>query len=352
MINTLIIGASGYTGAELVRLVSAHPQLNLSGLYVSANSADAGRAFSQLYPEYQGITGLTLQPLPADGLARLAQQHDVIFLATPHALSHQIIQPLFGQGALLVDLSGAFRLQQTELYPAHYGFAHQHPDLLQQAVYGLTDWYAGQIKQARLLAVPGCYPTASLLALKPLAEQGLLAGELPVINAVSGVSGAGRKASLNNSFCQVSLQAYGVHTHRHQPEIAEFLGQDVVFTPHLGNFTRGILATITVKVAKGVTQAQIDQAYQNAYAQQPLIRFSEQFPTIAQVAGQPFCDLHWQLNASNRHLVIGSAIDNLLKGAASQAMECANLALGLPQLAGIGSLHNISNHSPASGGSL
>ena len=233
-------------------------------------------------------------------------------------------------GIKVFDLSGAFRVEQEGFYDDFYGFTHNQPEWLKKAVYGLAEWNEEAIAQAELIAVPGCYPTASLSALKPLMAAGFIkAGTTPIINAVSGVSGAGRKAAINTSFCEVSLNPYGVFKHRHQPEIAHHLGTKVIFQPHLGNFVRGILATIYVQLADGVTAEQVDAAYAAAYEGKPIVRLSSQWPSIAGVAGTPFCDLHWQLE--DDQLIIGSAIDNLLKGASAQAMQCININYGFEQ---------------------
>ena len=329
MLKACVIGASGYTGAELARLVSAHPKLSLEGLFVSQNSQDANACISQVHPYLATQVTGQLQPLHPDNLPHLAQQMDAIFLATPHEASHDWMPSLTSGKAKVFDLSGAFRLKNQQVFSQFYGFEHNHPELLAQATYGLAEWYPHAIETADVIAVPGCYPTASLTALKPLmANQLIDAKVLPIINAVSGVSGAGRKASLASSFCEVSLQAYGVLNHRHQPEIAAYLGTEVIFTPHLGNYKRGILATITVKVANGVTAQTIKQAYQDAYAHSPLVRVLDHFPKLQNVVNTPFCDLHWKLDENSGYLVIGSAIDNLLKGAASQAIQCANLRFG------------------------
>ena len=182
--------------------------------------------------------------------------------------------------------------------------------------------------------MPGCYPTASLCALKPLQQAGLIAeGWQPIINAVSGVSGAGRKAAINTSFCEVSLSPYGTFNHRHQPEISHHLGKGVLFQPHLGNYVRGILATIYVQLADGVTQTQVDQAYLKAYEGKPLVRLTGQMPSIRGVANTPYCDLAWQQQGNM--LVVVSAIDNLLKGAASQAMQCINIKFGFEPATGL-----------------
>ncbi|WP_279205248.1 N-acetyl-gamma-glutamyl-phosphate reductase [Obesumbacterium proteus] len=325
-LNGLIVGASGYTGAELAAFLHRHPHMNITGLTVSAQSADAGKLLSDLHPQLKGIVDLPL--LPMSDVAAMAKDVDVVFLATAHEVSHDLAPQFLQMGCVVFDLSGAYRVNQASFYQDYYGFTHQHADWLDKAVYGLAEWRAEDIKQAQLVAVPGCYPTASQLALKPLIDAGLLdLNQWPVINAVSGVSGAGRKASMTTSFCEVSLQPYGIFTHRHQPEIATHLGTPVIFTPHLGNFPRGILATITCKLTAGVKAEQVDTAYQQAYAEKPLVRiYDKGVPAIKNVAGTPFCDIGFALQGE--HLIIVSAEDNLLKGAAAQAVQCMNIRFG------------------------
>ncbi|TBL72903.1 N-acetyl-gamma-glutamyl-phosphate reductase [Obesumbacterium proteus] len=325
-LNGLIVGASGYTGAELAAYLHRHPHMNITGLTVSAQSADAGKLLSDLHPQLKGIVDLPL--LLMSDVAAMAKDVDVVFLATAHEVSHDLAPQFLQMGCVVFDLSGAYRVNQASFYQDYYGFTHQHADWLDKAVYGLAEWRAEDIKQAQLVAVPGCYPTASQLALKPLIDAGLLdLNQWPVINAVSGVSGAGRKASMTTSFCEVSLQPYGIFTHRHQPEIATHLGTPVIFTPHLGNFPRGILATITCKLTAGVKAEQIDAAYQQAYAEKPLVRiYDKGVPAIKNVAGTPFCDIGFALQGE--HLIIVSAEDNLLKGAAAQAVQCMNIRFG------------------------
>ncbi|AWV43200.1 N-acetyl-gamma-glutamyl-phosphate reductase [Hafnia alvei] len=325
-LNGLIVGASGYTGAELAAYLQRHPHMNITGLTVSAQSADAGKLLSDLHPQLKGIVDLPL--LPMSDVAAMAKDVDVVFLATAHEVSHDLAPQFLQMGCVVFDLSGAYRVNQASFYQDYYGFTHQHADWLDKAVYGLAEWRAEDIKQAQLVAVPGCYPTASQLALKPLIDAGLLdLNQWPVINAVSGVSGAGRKASMTTSFCEVSLQPYGIFTHRHQPEIATHLGTPVIFTPHLGNFSRGILATITCKLTAGVTAEQVGATYQQAYAEKPLVRvYDKGVPAIKNVAGTPFCDIGFALQGE--HLIIVSAEDNLLKGAAAQAVQCMNIRFG------------------------
>ncbi|GAA5645624.1 N-acetyl-gamma-glutamyl-phosphate reductase [Vibrio proteolyticus] len=329
MLKTTIIGASGYTGAELALMVEKHPQLTLAGLYVSANSLDAGKCISQLHGKLSGVVQQVVQPLV--DVAQVAKEADVVFLATAHEVSHDIAPILLDHGCQVFDLSGAFRVKNDAFYTDFYGFTHQHAEWLDNAAYGLAEWNGEAIKQAQLIAVAGCYPTASQLAIKPLICAGLLdVGQWPVINATSGVSGAGRKASMTNSFCEVSLQPYGVFTHRHQPEIAHHLGCDVIFTPHLGNFKRGILATITMKLQPGVTADAIEQAFHQAYQDKPAVRIKTTIPRIQDVEFTPFCDISWKVQGE--HIIVIAAIDNLLKGASSQAMQCLNIHYGFSEL--------------------
>ena len=330
MLKTTIIGASGYTGAELALMINRHPELTLSGLYVSANSVDAGKPIAALHGKLAGLIDMPVQPLTNP--EEVAKQSDVIFLATAHEVSHDLAPIFLENDCQVFDLSGAFRVKGENFYQEFYGFEHQHEQWLDKAAYGLAEWNEQAIKEAQLVAVAGCYPTASQLAIKPLVEAKLLdENQWPVINATSGVTGAGRKATMVNSFCEVSLQAYGVFNHRHQPEMTAHLGCDVIFTPHLGNFKRGILATITMKLAEGVTEQQIQDAFEQAYQGKPAVRLLEEtLPRIQDVEQTPFCDLGWKVQG--QHIIVVSAIDNLLKGASSQAMQCLNLRYGFAPL--------------------
>ncbi|MEZ8110000.1 N-acetyl-gamma-glutamyl-phosphate reductase [Vibrio splendidus] len=330
MLKTTIIGASGYTGAELALMINRHPELTLSGLYVSANSVDAGKPIAALHGKLAGLIDMPVQPLTNP--EEVAKQSDVVFLATAHEVSHDLAPIFLENDCQVFDLSGAFRVKGENFYQEFYGFEHKHEQWLDKAAYGLAEWNEQEIKEAQLVAVAGCYPTASQLAIKPLVEAKLLdENQWPVINATSGVTGAGRKASMVNSFCEVSLQAYGVFNHRHQPEMAAHLGCDVIFTPHLGNFKRGILATITMKLADGVTEQQIQEAFEQAYQGKPAVRLLEEtLPRIQDVEQTPFCDLGWKVQG--QHIIVVSAIDNLLKGASSQAMQCLNLRYGFAPL--------------------
>jgi N-acetyl-gamma-glutamyl-phosphate reductase len=329
MLNTLIVGASGYAGAELTAYLNRHPQMNITGLTVSAQSADAGKLLSDLYPQLKGNIDLPLQPLV--DVAQAAKGVDVVFLATAHEVSHDLAPQFLAAGCVVFDLSGAFRVKDVAFYSQYYGFEHKHTDWLDKAVYGLAEWQAEEITQAQLIAVPGCYPTVSQLALKPLVDNKLLnEAQWPVINAISGVSGAGRKASINNSCCEVSLQPYGLFNHRHHPEIVAHLGTPVIFIPHLGNFARGILATMTCRLKADVTAQDIAEAYHNAYQGKPLVRLYQQgVPALKSVVGLPFCDIGFSVQGE--YLIIVATEDNLLKGAAAQAVQCMNIRFGFAE---------------------
>lgn len=310
----------------MTALIEAEPSLEVFGLYVSENSLDKGKALSSLYPNYIHLD-YSLQPLTLEAKASIIAECDGVVLATDHKVSLHLAAYFYQQGLAVFDLSGAYRFSELFQYPKWYGFEHEYPDVLADAVYGLAEWNSEQIKSSKMIAVPGCYPTASLLALKPLAN--LMAPTLPVINAVSGVTGAGRKAQLHTSFCEVSLTPYGVLGHRHQPEVATQLGQEVIFTPHLGNFKRGILATITVQLQPGTSIDDVEQAYQK-YADTPLVNVAaNHFPKIDDVVQTPFCLIGWKFDPATGYLVVASAIDNLMKGAASQALQCIKIHYSL-----------------------
>ncbi|MCT4700861.1 N-acetyl-gamma-glutamyl-phosphate reductase [Enterobacteriaceae bacterium H20N1] len=329
MLNTLIVGASGYAGAELVTYLNRHPHMNITALTVSAQSSDAGKLISDLHPQLKGIVDMPLQAM--SDISEFTDGVDVVFLATAHEVSHDLAPQFLAAGCVVIDLSGAFRVNDAEFYQRYYGFVHQHPELLEKAVYGLAEWQSDKLKETNLISVPGCYPTASQLALKPLIDAGLLdLNQWPVINATSGVSGAGRKAAISNSFCEVSLQPYGIFNHRHQPEITTHLGAQVIFTPHLGNFPRGILATITCRLNAGVTQQQVADAFHQAYQGKPMVRlYDKGVPALKNVVGLPFCDIGFAVQ--DNHLIVVAAEDNLLKGASAQAVQCLNIRFGFAE---------------------
>ena len=338
-IPCVVFGASGYAGVELASLIARHPELMLDSLYVSDGSADSDKRLSQLYPKYTGQLEHTLLPAADSNInelmAKLSQyDQSFIFLATPHEFSHDIASSLISDYTRVFDLSGAFRLKDPTLYQKHYNFTHNYSLLLSEAAYGLAEWHEDALLEAKLISLPGCYPTAVQLALKPLLHANLLDPCCkPVINAISGVSGAGRKASLATSHVELSLKPYNLFSHRHTPEINQGLDTSVIFSPHVADYDRGLMANCTVRVAASVTLEDIESAFSQCYDAQPLVRLRTTPPAIKDVANTPFCDLYWQLDGQD--LIVISAIDNLLKGAASQAIQCANLVAHLPQELGL-----------------
>jgi len=335
-IRVAVVGASGYAGAELLAILAAHPSAQVVGLFGSSRKADEGApTAADLFPRLESLPAGALKVEPFSVDAARALGLDAIFLATPHELSHEVAQALVDAGIVVLDLSAAFRLSDRAVFERNYGFAHQFPALLAEAAYGLAEFNDDAVAKARLVAVPGCYPTASILAIRPLVEAGLVDATRPaIVDAVSGVSGAGRKAEVKSLFCEVSMQAYGVFKHRHRPEIAEHARIGAIFTPHLGCYDRGILATVHLEVKPGTTEAQVRAAFDAAYAHRPFVRVLKagRWPSVAAVERTNFCDIGFMLEGT--HLIVESAIDNLVKGAAGQAVQCMNIRFGLDETAG------------------
>ena len=339
-VKVAVIGASGYSGAELVGLLGEHDQMSIKHLLVSENSSSEGLAFSDIHPRWKSVCDLPLTSFSQQWFDQNIANNsaddktnnalDMVFFATPHEFSAQWGKAFVDAGVKVFDLSGGFRLKDPQDYPKYYGFEHDSLEVLANAQYGLAEWYADAIAQSSLIAVPGCYPTASLLSLKPIISNKLqVENSLIVVNGISGVSGAGRNASLATSFNEVSLAPYNILQHRHQPEISQEAETQVIFNPHLAPYKRGLLATVTLQLKPGVSTEQVDTAFNQAYQDKPLIRCVNHWPKIDYVAHTPFADVHWQVDEEKQVVVISCAIDNLLKGAASQAIQCANLTLGL-----------------------
>ncbi|MFB0979874.1 MAG: N-acetyl-gamma-glutamyl-phosphate reductase [Alteromonadaceae bacterium] len=325
-----VIGASGYVGAELISLLCAHDKISLEYLLVSENSSSADMTFSQLHPRYLGVCDLPLICFSQHWFDETVQGLDAVFFATPHEFSADWAQAFVEKGVKVFDLSGGFRLKNSEDYPTFYGFEHKNLSALAQAKYGLAEWQQEDIAKTQLVADPGYYTKESLLSLKPITSNNYhIENSLIVVNGISGVSGAGRKASLATSFYEVSLTPYNILQHRHQPEISQEANAQVIFNPHLAPYKRGLMATVTLQIKTGITSQQIDEAFVNAYQDQPLVRLTGAWPKIDNVANTPFADVHWQVDMEKQVVVVSCAIDNLLKGAASQAIQCANISLGL-----------------------
>ncbi len=337
-VRVAIVGAAGYSGAELVTLLMRHPHVAVVGLFGSSRRDGASpQQFGDVFPRFRGVLDLPL--LPGGASEILACRPDVVFLATPHEASVELVPGLLAGGAVVLDLSAAFRLRDAALYPAFYGFEHGAPELLARAVYGLPEMHREQIRGANLIAVPGCYPTSAILPLMPLVRAGALASDgagrvrRPIIDSTSGVSGAGRKAEQRLLFCEVSQSAYGVFKHRHQPEIDAYTGAATLFTPHLGPYERGILSTIHVDLAPGWTEARVRETLGSAYAGERFVRILPRglFPSVGDVRTTNFCDIGVAADETWGHAIIVSAIDNLTKGASGQAVQCMNIRMGLDE---------------------
>jgi N-acetyl-gamma-glutamyl-phosphate reductase len=325
-VRVAIAGATGYTGQELLRLLSRHPAVTITA--ATSSGATAARRLPALARVWNGA----VTPLDPDTLARDA---DVVFLALPDRAAAELAPKLVEQGVRVIDLSGAFRLRDAAARSRWYPETHALPA---GVAYGLTELEREAVATARLVANPGCYPTAALLPLAPLASAGLLVkGADVIVDAKSGVSGAGKTPSERTHFSEVhgSLAAYGVLGHRHGAEIEQELGRTVTFTPHLVPIDRGILATIYIRVAPGTTEEALGAILQQAYAEATFVRLvGTALPEIKHVAHTNFCDIGWRVDASGR-VVLVSVLDNLLKGASGQAVQNMNLMIGAPEAAGL-----------------
>lgn len=337
-LSIAIVGASGYAGGELAEILLAHPHARIVSLLGSeghGGKAEA-RRIDALFPRLRGRIDLPIVPLNPGELA--ASGVDVAFLATPHEASMTLAPTLIDAGIRVIDLSGAWRLGGVDQTEATYGLRTERPELFTEAVYAMVELNRSRLPGARLISNPGCYPTASVLALAPLVRAGAIrAGTRPIIDATSGVSGAGRSPNARTHFCEVSLQPYGVLSHRHAPEIELHAETGVVFTPHLGAYDRGILATIHVELAPGWTGARVTETYERAYGHERFVRLlgRDEWPSVAGVRGTNFCDLGWAADERHGHLIVVSAIDNLVKGAAGQAVQAMNAAFGMPEQLGL-----------------
>jgi len=331
MLTVGVIGASGYTGAELLRLIAQHPELEV--VYATGD-AQAGGLASALYPNltvtYPGLVFQSYDPAEAAGL-------DLVFLGLPHEASLALVPTLHGRVGCLVDLSAAFRLKDAALYPTWYGFEHDQPALLAEAVYGLPELYRTELKGARLIATPGCYVTAASLALTPLVQQGLIEREGIIVDAASGVTGAGRGLKHTSLFATVDedFVAYGLLDHRHTPEIEQVTGAQVLFTPHLAPMSRGILATCYARPAQDVTTESLLAALAGAYEGEPFVAVRTTPPSTKATLGSNAVHLTARFDARTGYVVVLCALDNLAKGASGGALQAANVALGLPETAGL-----------------
>lgn len=336
-LRTVIVGAAGYTGAELASLLAAHPACEIVGVFGSEKRAAEGeQPLSRLFPRLRGVVDLPLRVASVQAIVDL--KPNVVFLCTPHEVSAAMSEALLAAELVVIDLSAAFRLHDAADYPTHYGFEHPAAHLLQRAVYGLPEFNRARIAESDLIACPGCYPTSVALALKPLAAANLIRTDRPVIvDSASGVSGAGRSPAVKSLFCEVSFQPYNALKHRHQPEMRQETGCTVLFTPHLLPLDRGIVSTIHAELADGVTEAQVRAWLQRIYEGESFVRLlpAGEWPSVGGVERTNFCDIGLAVDEATRHLLLVSSIDNLVKGASGQAVQCMNVRFGLPETMGL-----------------
>ncbi|HBT46716.1 MAG TPA: N-acetyl-gamma-glutamyl-phosphate reductase [Peptococcaceae bacterium] len=339
MVKVAVIGATGYTGAELVRLLVRHPHVELVAL---TSQSFAGQNMDGVYPSLRGFTGAQCEDLaPEEALARA----EMVFLALPHGHAVAVAEEAEKRGVRVIDLGADLRFRDARVYEEWYGLKHTNPALSARAVYGLPEIYAREIAGARVVANPGCYPTSAILALAPLLKTGWADTESIIIDAKSGVSGAGRKAQLTSLFveCHENVHPYGVAGHRHTPEIEQELsllaGEEVriSFTPHLLPMSRGILSTVYVNLREGVEEGELRQLYEEFYREAPFVHLlpREQWPHTRWVYGSNFCHLNLKVDRRTRRVIIASAIDNLTKGASGQAVQNLNLMFGWPETTGL-----------------
>jgi N-acetyl-gamma-glutamyl-phosphate reductase len=338
MIRIGIVGASGYTGVELARLLCGCPDVKLT---VATSRQYNGKKLAEVYPNLAGLVDIVCEDLPTDELAGRA---DLFFTAVPHQTAMAIVPDLIRAGKKVVDLSADFRLHDAAVYEKWYQ-KHTAQEYLGEAVYGLPELHRQQIAGARLVANPGCYPTSVILGLAPLLQAGVIESESIIVDSKSGASGAGRAAQTGNLFCEVAdgFKAYKVAAHRHTPEMEQEISglckKPVIisFTPHLLPISRGILSTIYAKLVKAVTDAEVFELYQSFYKDEVFVRLCAPgaFPATQFVRGSNFCDIGFKIDDRTGRVVVLAAIDNLVKGAAGQAVQNMNLMCGLPETTGL-----------------
>ena len=338
MTNVAIVGASGYTGVELARLLIAHPDANITCL---TSRQYTGVPFSEVFPSMRGALDLVCDPVD---ISLICEKADLIFTALPHKTAMEVVPQFLDAGKKVVDLSADYRLHDAQVYSSWYQ-EHTSPYLLGEAVYGLPELYRDKIKGARLVANPGCYPTSVALALAPLIRQNLIDVDTLIIDSKSGTSGAGRVAKEGSLYCEVneSFKAYGVASHRHTPEIEQTLsglsGQKVTvsFTPHLLPVNRGILSTCYASLTQSITTEAVQSLLQDAYADEPFVRVLPvgKLPDVGFVRGSNYCDIGVVCDERTGRVIVVSAIDNLVKGAAGQAVQNMNILFGLDETTGL-----------------
>jgi N-acetyl-gamma-glutamyl-phosphate reductase len=339
VMNIAIIGATGYGGVELLRFLKNHPHVRHCSLY---SSSQDGIHFSESFPHVGEIEGAVLRKIDVE---QIADECEVVFFATPSGVSSALAPALMDKGVKVIDLSGDFRLKDRSVYETWYKRQTASDHYLQQAVYGLTEWNKEDIQKAQLLSNPGCYPTATLLGLAPLVKERLIEEDSIIVDAKSGVSGAGRQASLNTHFSEVNenVKIYKVNSHQHIPEIEQMLKtwneriQPITFSTHLIPMTRGIMATIYAKAKKELSVETLLDLYKTSYEDSKFVRIRKpgQFPSTKEVYGSNYCDIGVAYDERTGRVTVVSVIDNLVKGAAGQAIQNLNVMMGWNEESGL-----------------
>jgi N-acetyl-gamma-glutamyl-phosphate reductase len=331
MITVGILGASGFAGSELLRILAAHPDFDVR---LAGADTQAGAAVGDLYPGLAAAyPDLVFTAAGADECAGL----DLVFLGLPHGLSQDIVPALRGRVKWIVDAASDFRLKDPALYPEWYGSEHPAPELLAEAAYGIPELFRDQIRATDLVAVAGCYPTGASLAIAPFVRSGLIQPTGVIVNAATGVSGAGRPAKENTTFCAVdeNFTAYGLLTHRHTPEIEQATGAQVLFTPHLAPMNRGIFTTVYARPTGECGTDALMACLHDHYSEEPFVVVDDRIPSTKATQGANTAHLTARFDERTGTVVVLSAIDNLVKGTSGQAVQCANLLAGLPETTGL-----------------
>ena len=333
LIKVAIVGSTGYVGTDLIRLLLKNPQVDLK--YITSETY-MGESYDSIYENYR--EKFTMKCSEKD-IEKIAEDVDLIFMALPHGIVSKEINACILEKTKVIDISADYRLKDVEVYEKWYSTKHGSPELLQEAVYGLCEKNREKIKSARLVANPGCYPTASILSLLPLLKEGLVEKDNIIINAASGVTGAGRSLNLGTHYteCNESFKAYAIGTHRHTPEIEEQIGTIVNFTPHLLPMNRGILTTSYANLKEDLDYGDIKKVYEKYYKDEYFVRLTKEgiFPETKWVKGSNFCDIGFKIDKRTGKIIIVAAIDNMIKGAAGQAVQNMNIMFGLDEKTGL-----------------
>ncbi len=339
MVKVAIVGATGYTGFELIRILVNHP---VAEVVVATSESYHGQKVSDVFPGLKGLCDLQLEEFDPD---KIAERSDFAFVCLPHGASMDKVEKLYTRGMKVVDLSGDFRFKNVETYEKWYRIEHLFKDLIKEAVFGLPELFRDEIVKSRLVANPGCYATSVILALYPLVSEGIIASFPVIADCKSGVTGAGRKPSqrLHYPECNESFMAYSVSGHRHNPEMEEVLLRatgvetEILFIPHLIPMNRGILSTLYINIDSDLEWEDVQYLYKKYYENEPFIRLYSkgELPTTKDVRGTNYCDIGWIVRKERNKLVVVSAIDNLVKGASGQAVQNMNVMLEMDETAGL-----------------